>query len=72
MKKFGGISKILAVIAFVIAVGFGMIYLKITIPSGRELWRIRDNSLSNRIVVNDFLLFEGINGESPSRWESIY
>ncbi len=72
MKKIGGISNVLAIAISVIALSFSFMYLKITVPSGRELWRIRDNNLSNPIVVNDSLIFESVKGESQSRCEYIY
>ncbi|MFT3894067.1 MAG: PQQ-binding-like beta-propeller repeat protein [Anaerolineales bacterium] len=72
MKKFGGISKVFAVTACIIAIGLGIMYLKLTIPSGRELWRISDKNLSNPIVVSDMLVFEGVKGEFSSQCEYIY
>ncbi len=70
--KIGNISKVIALLVFVFGVVFGIIYLKITIPSERELWRITDNNISDPIIVNELLLFEGDMGEFPSSCEYIY
>ena len=68
----GGFSRVIALLACVVGIVFGIIFLKLTVPSERELWRITDNNLSDPILLNDLILFRGDKGESPSRCEYIY
>jgi outer membrane protein assembly factor BamB len=71
-KRLRTILKIIATITIICCIVFSVSYLKITIPSERELWRIADNNLSDPILLNDFLLFKGGKGKHPSICEYIY
>jgi len=72
-KRLKTVLKITATIMIICCIAFILIYLKTTIPSDRELWRIEDNNLSDPIIVNDLLLFKGDKGDFPNSWcEYIY
>lgn len=57
------VSKIFAYIGLVFGIAFGILYLKLIIPSERELWRITANDISDPTIVNNLLLFVG--GRNP-------
>jgi len=74
MKKL--FKNLLIIATAILAIYFGVlgiIYLKLTIPSERELWRITDNNLEDPMIVNNLLLFKGTKGEYLHTWcEYIY
>lgn len=73
MNRLKTALKIIAIVVVVVCIVFGAIYLELTIPSERELWRIKDNNLEDPIVVNNLLLFKGHKGEFLHSWcEYIY
>jgi len=71
-KRLRTILKITAMILVICCIAFSAIYLKVTIPSDRELWRITDNDLSYSIIVNELIIFIGNKGDFPSSCEYIY
>lgn len=64
--------KLIAVIVLAFGVFSGITYLRLTIPSERELWRISDNNISDPMIVNELLLFKGEKRDFSSRCEYIY
>lgn len=71
-KRLKTILKIIATIVVICCIAFSVIYLKLTIPSERELWRITDNNLEDPMIVNNLLLFKGRTGDNNSWCEYVY
>lgn len=74
-KRIGNhpIPKIIAFILFALGAFYSITYIRLTIPSDRELWRIKDNILEDPMIVNNLILFEGNKGEDlHNRCEYIY
>lgn len=73
MKKWVGIIlKIVAFVGAIYGVVLGIFYLKTTIPSDRELWRITDYTVSDPIVVNNSLIFSGYKADHSGDCYCLY
>ncbi|HSO12559.1 MAG TPA: hypothetical protein VLT51_09305, partial [Anaerolineales bacterium] len=60
MKKWiARILKTIVVISTIYGIVLGVFYFKTMMPSDRELWEIREYSISEPIVVNDLFIFRG-------------
>lgn len=66
------VPKLIAFLLLLFGIYSGIVFPVLAIPSGRELWRLRDDNLSDPILVNRVLLFIASKGERPNRCEYIY